>query len=67
MRLEQYLYERGESQKAFAARAGVQQSAVSRLCNGGDVRGKVWARITTATGGKVTPKDHFAASRVTAA
>ena len=66
MRLEQYLYERNEKQVAFAKRAGIPQSAVSRVCNGGDVRGRYWARITCASGGKVRPEHHFPVSKVAA-
>lgn len=67
MRLEQYLYERGETQVSFAKRGQIPQSAVSRVVNGGDVRGRYWARITAATGGKVRPEDHFPVSAKAAA
>ena len=66
VRLEQYLYDRGERQAVFAKRAGIPQSAVSRVCNGGDVRGRFWARIAVASGGKVRPEHHFPVSRVAA-
>ncbi len=59
MRLEHWLEENDERQLAFAKRAGIHQSVVSRLCNGGDARGPVWARIGLATKGSVQPSDHF--------
>lgn len=59
MRLEEYLYRKDETQGHFAERSGVSQSTISRVCNGGDTSGMLWARITAATGGKVRPEHHF--------
>lgn len=58
MRLESYLAEIGQKQKHFATEWGIAQSAVWRICNGGDVRGRIWAKISVATKGKVQPGDH---------
>ncbi len=59
MRLEQYISQQGEMQKDFAKRAGIAQCIVSRICNHCDARGQAWARVMKATGGEVTPLDHF--------
>jgi predicted transcriptional regulator len=59
MRLESYLAEIGQTQNAFAEEWGIVQSAVWKLCDGKDVRGRMWAKIAVATKGKVTPGDHF--------
>jgi predicted transcriptional regulator len=67
MKLEHYLSERAETQDSFAKRAKIPQSAVSRLCHGGDVRGRIWARISVATAGLVRPEDHFAGKAQAAA
>lgn len=60
--LREFLSITMESQSAFSARSGVPQSAISRLCNGGDVCGRHWARIMRASRGMVTPEIHFPAS-----
>lgn len=60
MTLAEYLERLGESQSEFARRSGVPQSVVNRICLGGDARGKNWALIAKATGGKVTAEGHFA-------
>ena len=63
MTLAEYLKETGESQRAFARRAGVSATQVVRLCNTDtDVGGRTWARIGVATGWAVTPEDHFPVS-----
>lgn len=58
-RLEDWIPDHDGLQLLFAKRAGIAQSIVSRVCNKGDARGRVWAKIETATGGEVTPLDHF--------
>ena len=58
-KLRPYLAKNNEFQKDFAIRADMPQSAVSRLCNDGDVRGCYWARVAWATNGEVTPLDYF--------
>ena len=63
MRVEQYLEKHDEMQKDLAKRSGIAQSILSRLCNHGDAGGKVWARVMVATGGEVTPLDHFPVKR----
>jgi len=63
MKLNDYLSARGETQWDFAARAGIYQSAVSRLLNGGDLKGRHWAKIALATGGAVRPEDHWPPAR----
>lgn len=62
-KLKPYLAKEDEWQKDFAIRADLPQSAVSRLCNDGDVRGKYWARVMRATKGEVTPLDYFPAEK----
>lgn len=59
MKLGEYLDRTGETQKAFAQRAGIPQSVVSRVVSGRDASGQNWAKITDATGGRVQPRDHF--------
>lgn len=59
MKLRPWIKENDGTQMKFAKRARIQQSAVSRICLGGDARGRVWACIATATDGEVTPLDHF--------
>lgn len=59
MKLDEYLERTGETQAAFAKRAGLPQSVVSRVTSGRDASGENWARIIDATTGKVQPKDHF--------
>ena len=66
MRLEQYLYERKESQTAFAKRSGIPQTIVNRVARGLDTLGKRWAQITVSTGGNVKPEDHYPPKRVAA-
>ena len=58
MRLESYLAEIGQTQNAFAVEWGIVQSAVWRICHGGDVGGRIWAKLAVATKGKVQPGDH---------
>lgn len=59
MTLNDYLDRTGETQIDFAKRSGVAQSVLSRILAGGDARGRNWALISRATGGKVTPETHF--------
>lgn len=54
MRLEEYLRRQGESQAAFAKRAGVAQQTVSMICTGGGSRTATALRIVEATGGLVS-------------
>ncbi len=59
MRLEDWIPQNDGLQKDFAKRADIAQPIVSRICNFGDARGRVWAKIGKATNGEVTPADHF--------
>ena len=59
MRLEEYIPKHDGLQQDFAKRADIAQPIVSRICNFGDARGRVWAKVIKATDGKVTPIDHF--------
>jgi len=59
MRLEQWIPQNDGMQKDFAKRAGIAQPIVSRICNFGDARGRVWAKVIKATNGEVSPVDHF--------
>lgn len=67
MKLVDYLTENEETQAAFAKRSGVAQVVVSRICNGGDARGRNWALIAEATDGQVTAEDQFKVSKGEAA
>lgn len=53
MRLPDYLQSRGESQSAFAKRAGIPQSTVNLICNGSGTRTETAIKIVDATGGLV--------------
>jgi transcriptional regulator with XRE-family HTH domain len=57
MTLAEYLGRNGLTQKAFGARAGIEQSYVSRILAGAPISGTTARRIYTATGGAVTPND----------
>lgn len=62
-KLRPYLARNKEFQKDFAIRANLPQSAVSRLCNDGDVTSLYWARVMWATNGEVTPLDYYPSKR----
>jgi predicted transcriptional regulator len=57
--LSEWIEEAGETQVSFAARAGINQSVISRMLKGGDAKGRTWAAITKATDGEVTPGSNF--------
>lgn len=49
MRLRDYLRARGESESAFAARAGVPQSTINLICQGRGTRVSTAAKIVRAS------------------
>lgn len=57
MRLIAYLERTGESQQAFAKRAGIPQSTVNMICRGGGTRVDTAIKIIEATNGLVTLED----------
>lgn len=57
MRLGDYLTETGETYAQFGERIEVDESSVSRYCNGRVPRPKIMARIIVATDGRVTAND----------
>ena len=59
MTLAEYLKETGESQRAFARRAGVEPRTLRDIENGADAIGRTWSRIARATGGRVLRSDYF--------
>lgn len=63
MRLSDYIEREGLTGTEFARKAGIQQSAVSKILAGLDAYGKTWAAIEKATGGEVTAGSHFEPAR----
>ena len=57
MRLPEYLKSNGESQSAFAKRAGVPQSTINLICNGRGTTVDTAVKIVRATGGLVPYED----------
>ena len=57
MTLGEYLKRQGESQQAFADRAGVPQTTVTKIVNGAGSRTFTAIKIVEATGGLVTFSD----------
>lgn len=55
MRLTDYLKETGESEAAFARRAGVQQRTVNRICSGAGCNAATALAIIRATAEQKTP------------
>jgi plasmid maintenance system antidote protein VapI len=57
MDITTYLARRGESQKAFAKRAGINQSTINDICRGAGMNADTALRIITATIGAVGLED----------
>ena len=59
MKLDQYLSELGLTEAEFARLTGLYQSTVHRLKRGQIPGPATMARVTEATGGKVTANDFY--------
>lgn len=59
MKLKDWLKANKVSQAALAAKVGITQVTISRICKGGYPGAETMYRIALATGGDVQPNDFF--------